>query len=230
VRDLPSIVIEMIEARDEESSRIGSVLHDEIGQLLTAAGLHLDAARQSRSAEEQRRQLDEAQRVFERAIEVVRELSQSLPPSMVQRVGLSFALERLVARYRGDNEQRIRLLHDTRARLDARTGQAMFRIAECALDNAVRHAGAALIEVLLRRTAKGILLEVRDQGQGFDVAAEKSEPSGLGLLLMEQSARRAGLSFAIQSRPGTGTTVSVLATAPGGEATGEDATNADRHC
>lgn len=219
----------MIEARDEEASRIGRVLHDEIGQLLTAAGLHLDAARQSRQPEEQRQQLDEAQRVFEQAIVAVRELSQSLPPSMVQRVGLSFALERLVARYRGESAQRIRLLHDPRARLNARIGQAIFRIAECALDNAVRHSEAPVVEVLLRWTAKGILLEIRDRGKGFDLAAERDQPSGLGLMLMEHCAQRAGLAYAIQSQPGTGTIVSVLAPAANEESTGEDGTNADRH-
>ena len=219
----------MIEARDEESSRIGRVLHDEIGQLLTAAGLHLDAARQSRSVDDQRQQLDEAQRVFERAIDVVRELSQSLPPLTVQRVGLSFALERLVARYRGETAQRIRFLHNPRARVNPRTGQAIFRIAECALDNAVRHSLAPLVEVLLRWTAKGILLEIRDKGKGFDLAAERSDPSGLGLMLMEHSAGRAGLAFSVQSRPGAGTIVSVLASAPGEDFTGEHGTNADRH-
>jgi signal transduction histidine kinase len=219
----------MIEARDEESSRIGRVLHDEIGQLLTAAGLHLDAARQSRGADEQRQQLDEAQRVFERAIDVVRELSQSLPPSIVQRVGLAFALERLVARYRGETAQRIRLLHDPRARVNARLGQAMFRIAECALDNAVLHSEAPLVEVLLRSTAKGILLEVRDRGRGFDLAAEKQEPHGLGLMLMEHSAQRCDLAFAVQSRPGAGTIVSVLAPMSGEDSAGEHATNAHSH-
>jgi signal transduction histidine kinase len=228
VRDLPSIVIEMIEARDDESSRIGRVLHDEIGQLLTAAGLHLDAARQSLKAEDQRQQLDEAQRAFERVIDVVRELSQSLPPAIVQRVGLAFALERLVARYRGKGRQRIRFMHDPRARVDARIGQAMFRIAECALDNAVRHSEAPLVEVMLRWTSKGFLLEVRDQGRGFDLAAEREQPSGLGLLLMEHSARRAGLAFAVQSKPEAGTIVSVLARLTGEESVIEHA-DANRH-
>lgn len=219
----------MIEARDEESSRIGRVLHDEIGQLLTAAGLHLDAARQSRGADEQRQQLDEAQRVFERAIDAVRELSQSLPPSIVQRVGLAFAMERLVARYRGESTQRIRFLHDPRARVDARIGQAMFRIGECALENAVRHSEAPLVEVLLRWTSRGILLEIQDRGKGFDLAAERKDPRGLGLMLMEHSAQRCDLTFAVQSQPGAGTIVSVLAPMAGEDFAGEDATNAPSH-
>ena len=201
----------MIEEREEESSRIGRILHDEIGQLLTAAGLHLDAARQSKGASDQRAQLEEAQQVFERVIDVVRDLSHSLPPAIVERVGLSFALERLVGSHRTNGQQRIRLMHDPRARVDARTGQAMFRIAECAVENAVRHSGAALVEVLLRPTAKGILLEVRDNGSGFDLSRERADPSGLGLLLMDHSARRRGLALSVESKEGTGTIVSVLA-------------------
>lgn len=220
----------MIEARDEEASRVGRVLHDEIGQLLTAAGLHLDAARQSADPEERQKQLEEAQRAFEQAILAVRELSESLPPSMVQRVGLPFALERLVARYRDQSGQRIRLLHDPRARVDPRSGQAMFRIAECALENAVRHSGAPLVEVMLRWTAQGVLLEIREQGKGFDLAAQKKDPSGLGLLLMESCARRAGLFHTVQTRPGAGTIVSVLAPSPSENSSREHATNADCDC
>jgi signal transduction histidine kinase len=221
----------MIEAREEESSRIGRVLHDEIGQLLTAAGLHLDAARQTQQPEERRVQLDEAQQVFERVIDIVRDLSHSLPPAIVQRVGLAFALERLVAGFRTEGGPRIRFLHDPRARLDASIGQTMFRIAEYALENAVRHSDATVVEVLLRPTSKGILLEVRDNGKGFDLEAEHRNPSGLGLLLMDYSARRAGLVSSVASDPGTSTIVSVLAPGVGSsqEISGEDAADEDRH-
>ncbi len=215
----------MIEAREEESSRIGRVLHDEIGQLLTAAGLHLDAARQCSPGEEQRRQLDEAQEVFERLIDVVRELSHSLPPATVERVGLSFALEQLVAGYRHDGAPRIRLMHDPRARVDARSAQAMFRIAESALDNAVQHSGAPLIEILLRPTAKGVLLEIKDGGRGFDAAKELREPSGIGLLLMRHSAERGGLKYSVASTEGGSTIVSVLAS-PASE--GQKSASADK--
>jgi signal transduction histidine kinase len=200
----------LIEEREEEASRIGRVLHDEIGQLLTAAGFQLEAVRRLAALEPQSAaaQLADVQEVFERVIAVVRELSHSLPPSLVERVGLPFALERLVAQYRDRSSQTIRLITDPRARVLNPAGQAIYRIADCALANAVDHAGSERIEVFLRSKGAGVLLEIRAFGRGFDRAVQ---PPGIGLLLMEQSAQRTGLELTLDSRPGIGTIISVFA-------------------
>jgi signal transduction histidine kinase len=202
----------MIEERDEEASRIGRVLHDEIGQLLTAAGLQLDALR--RLAEHDpdacAGRLTEVQEIFERVIRLVRELSHSLPPSVVDRVGLPFALDRMVASHRSQTSATLRLMQDPRARVPAPIGQAMHRIAACALENAVRHSGSDLIEMFLRPTSRGIVLEIRDRGVGFDVAAVRTNPVGVGIPLMIHSAARANLELNIESSPGNGTIVRIL--------------------
>ncbi len=210
LRDLPAILVRMIEEREEEASRVGRVLHDEVGQLLTAAGFQLEALRRLSESDPRSAsgQLAEVQQIFERVIAVVRELSHSLPPSLVERVGLPFALERLVAHYRDQSSLTIRLMSDPRGRVLNPAGQAMYRIADCAIANAVEHSGAERIEVFLRPKGNGVLLEVRDNGRGFDTA---NQPPGIGMLLMEQSAQRAGLELSIDSQPGIGTIVTVFA-------------------
>lgn len=207
LRDLPSIVIQMIEEREAEAARLGRILHDEIGQLLTAAGFRLDALRRSAASHDE--EILSIQNLFEQVIVHVRELSHSLPSSLVQRIGLTFALERMIAEHRKASQITIRSMLDARARVSPFAAQAMFRIAGCALENALRHSNASLIEVMLRPSAKGTLLDVRDNGMGFNIEEARKTQCGIGLLLMEHSARHAGLQLSIESTPEAGTIVAV---------------------
>jgi signal transduction histidine kinase len=81
---------------------------------------------------------------------------------------------------------------------------AVYRVAQEALHNALRHAGAGAIQVSLRTRARRVVLEVTDDGQGFAVPATTA---GLGLESMRERARTAGGTLAIKSAPGAGTTV-----------------------
>lgn len=202
----------MIEQREEEASRIGRVLHDEIGQLVTAAGLQLDALRRELCpGENSTARLNEIQQIFEQVIDLVRGLSHSLPSGTVERTGLTFALDRLVGTFRERCRCTIRLMVDPHSRLTGRKAQAMYRIAECAIQNAVQHADATLIEVMLRPTSRGTELEIRDDGVGFRVPPpSESNAPGIGLLLMEHSASRSGLNLVVNSEPGAGTIIRIL--------------------
>jgi signal transduction histidine kinase len=134
-------------------------------------------------------------------------LSYELCPVPVERAGLSAALKGLAARcqesYRGE------LTADCPDRLTIPPGvaAAMYRIAEKALDNAVRHSGARKIRLSLKASGGGARLEVRDDGRGFDVARARRRPAGLGLLLMEGYARQGGLKLALASAPDRDTIV-----------------------
>lgn len=200
-----------MEQRDEEASRLGRALHDEAGQLLTAAGLHLDALRrESEPSAAATARIDEIQRIFDAVITVLRDVAHSLPDSNVERAGLHSALDRLVGRVRKQCSCTVRLMVDSHARANGNAKRPMYRIAECALDNAVRHANATLIEVLFRPTTRGMELEIRDDGDGFDLDAVTAEPRGLGLLLMEHAAARANLQLSITTAAGAGTIVRTL--------------------
>jgi signal transduction histidine kinase len=154
--------------------------------------------------------IDEIQRIFDEAITVLRDVSHILPHSNVDRTGLAAALDRLVGRFRKQCACTIRLMVDSHTHPRFEAQRAMYRIAECALDNAVRHAGASLIEVLFRPTARGPELEVRDDGKGFEKEPADTRPNGLGLMLMEHAAARADLQFSIITASGAGTIVRIL--------------------
>lgn len=208
---LARVLAGLLSGREHEQARWSRILHDEMGQMLTAAGLHLDALCLEfgvREPELAARAAD-IQELLGRVIEQARQLSHELNPNLVERAGLPYALDHLAGRYRERFDGSLRLLVDGKMRLPRDTATAFYRIAEQALDNAVRHARASLIEVLLRPAHDEIRLEVADNGIGFDPASSMRD-AAVGLFLMEHYARRAGLALRVRSAPGEGARVSAM--------------------
>lgn len=211
-RALADLLVSVMNAREEEGARVSRVLHDDVGQVLSAIGLQLDLLRMdiAENVEDCSRRITEIQKVLEFAVTQVRDLSYELNPSIVERAGLQFALDRLVGRYRKDARVPIRLLFDPSVRLPLDAGTVVYKIAEEALDNAVRHSGGSKIEVLVRPAKQGVCLEVRDDGKGFDASREGPATKGLGLHLMQYHANQAGLRFSIASSKEKGTIVKAI--------------------
>jgi len=211
-RSLTDLLVTAMHARDQEGARISRILHDDVGQVLSAIGLQLDLLRMDlgeRLSEIAPRIL-EIQKLLEQAVHQVRDLSYELNPSVVERAGLQSALDRLMGRYRKSFSGTVRLLFDSSVRVPVEASAAFYKIAEQALENAVQHAGCSRIEVLFRPVRRCATLEVRDNGIGFRVEAVKGERRGLGLHLMRYHASRAGLHFSITSVPGRGTIVKTV--------------------
>src|SRR4051794_11041586 len=189
-RFLQRMVVSTINAREVESNRVSRLLHDEVGQVLTAVGLLLDVLKLdfSKQVPEITERIREIQKILDDAIEQVRALSYDLNPSVVERAGLQSALDRLVGRFRGQFAGSVRYLYDSSVRVPLSVGNAWYKIAELALENAIQHSGATRIEVHVRRTQKNVMIEVRDNGKGFSLVEAKLNPQGLGLLLIEHYA------------------------------------------
>jgi len=204
-------LVSILQARERERARISRILHDEVGQILSAAGLQLDLLRMecTQMAGVSERIL-EAQKLLEQAVVQVRDLSCVLNPSIVERSGLQFALERLVGRCRRGFPGTVRLEFDPSAQVPVEAAQAFYRIAEQALDNAVRHARCSTVDVLFQQREDGIGLEVRDDGSGFVVEQVRCETGGLGLRLINHHATEAGLELSLASAPERGTIVKAL--------------------
>jgi two-component system NarL family sensor kinase len=203
------MLLGVVRERDAERGRVARLLHDEIGQVLSAVGLHLDVLRldlQDRAPEIVAR-TTEIQRLLENAVQHVRRLSYELCPEPVERTGLGVALQHLVARTEPSCPGRLQADCPNALDLPPAAAVALFRIAAQAIDNALRHSGAARIRAVVRRHRRGVTLQVRDNGRGFDPARARRRPAGLGLLLMEAFARNAGLKFSVASAPGRGTIV-----------------------
>jgi len=206
---LARILATILNAQEQEGVRAARLLHDEVGQILSAAGLQLDVLRMDTESEspELARRIIEIQKILEQAIDHVRTLSYELSPAIVERAGLQAALNRLVGRYRDTSDSSIRHNFDSSVRLPMKAATCFYKIAECALDNAVKHSGGRRLEVSVHPARNGVALEVRDDGDGFAVEEVRANPTGLGLLLMECYAEQGNLKLGIESTRGRGTIV-----------------------
>ncbi len=211
-RSLAHLLVSVMNAREQEGARVSRVLHDEVGQVLSAIGLQLDLLRMDLhdKAADNTKRIREIQKVLELSVGQVRDLSYELNPAIVERTGLQFALDRAVGRYRKGFAGKIRLLFDSSVRLPVETATALYKIAEQAIDNAVRHSGATRVEILVRPVKQGVSLEVRDNGAGFPVEQKTAGNTGLGLHLMRYHSTQAGLRFSVASSPEKGTIVKAI--------------------
>jgi two-component system NarL family sensor kinase len=217
-QELRHTVLGALKAQEFQRTMVSRFLHDSVGQNLTAFGLQLDLIRmdlESVSPETCRR-IGDVQKLLEEMMERVREYSYELNPSTVERAGLRPALDRLAGRIRARFPGTLRLNVDPSLKLDPNLASALFQILQEGVENAVQHSGCSAIEIAVKSTRTGTILEVRDNGRGFDPADLDSGRRGLGLLSMEHYAAQAGLELVITSTRETGTTVRA-ATAETGE-------------
>jgi signal transduction histidine kinase len=203
-------LVALINEREREQARVARILHDRASQVLSAVGLQLDVLkldfREQAPGIVQR--AAEIQTMLEGVIEELRGLSYELNPSIVERAGLAFALERLVGRFRDSAPGPIRLAADREVRISPQQGTVLYKIAEFAMDNAVEHGEFRAAEVLFRPARDRAVLEVRDDGIGFSVhEVERQSQGGLGLLLMRYYASQSGIRLTIHSARGKGTIV-----------------------
>jgi signal transduction histidine kinase len=193
-------------AREEEAARIAQELHDALGQELTVLKLDLENVRRKLDPAA----IDEMEQRIDGAVQTVRRISSQLRPGVLDRLGLVAGLEWLLREF----ERHSSISTDLAATgnvepAGSEISTALFRITQEALTNVARHAKASLVEVRLHREGNRIELRLHDDGRGFDPAAVREKPS-LGLLGIEERARRLGGSVTIDSSPGAGTTLTVI--------------------
>ena len=204
----------LITAQDKERARIARDLHDDLSQQLAGVSIALSGLRRhiSAGAHEAELQADLAsiqQRVVALS-EAVRDLSHDLHPDVLKHAGLARALSARCAELsrthaiaatctaQGDFES-----------VDAETRQCLYRVAQEALHNVVKHAGAHHVDVRLVRTGDVVEVSIADDGHGFDVAMARKSPGGLGLLSINERVRLAGGTLSVVTEAGKGTQIRV---------------------
>lgn len=156
--------------REAEHRRLARELHDELGQSLTALLMHLEHTEQ-RVPEDQRAELAEAQEATRASLEELRRIVRRLRPDALEDLGLASALETL-ATWHGERTG-MQVEAAVEAPLPPLSREAelvIYRIAQEALTNAARHAGASRVRVLLGCDDRGVRLRVSDDGRGLPPA------------------------------------------------------------
>ncbi len=196
----------LLGAQEAERRRIARALHDELGQLLTALQLTLRAALERQGDME--KAITEALALADQASQQARDFSADLCPIILDDLGLPPALHWLAERHEHWTRLAIEEEIQPIGRLDPVIENATFRVAQEALTNIARHASARRVEIALRADETALVLEVRDDGRGFDVAAAfdgARKGVSLGIAGMRERALAAGgtLEIASDARRGT---------------------------
>ncbi len=197
--------------REEERAQMARELHDELGQLLIGIKLELSwlKRRLPPETEEVGRKFASVQEQLAKTIDSVRRLSTALRPLILDDLGLSAAINWLVA----DVAQRTGLEFDLDITSEdpqkgGNIATALFRIVQEALNNITKYAAASRVRIELHREDDGWHLIVEDDGSGFILDERKR--AGFGLTGMRERATLLGGSFSITSAPDQGTRIETI--------------------
>jgi signal transduction histidine kinase len=193
----------------EERNRLARELHDSVTQKLFSLVLSAEAAATllDRDRAEARAELERLQELAREAMDELRTLVFELRPPAVDSEGLTTALRKHVDVLRRAYRREIGLELIGTPSSAPRVERDVLRIAQEALQNALRHAGAERVELRLDARNGRLVMSVTDDGVGFDAAAPELRSRRLGLTSMEERAEAIGGTLAIESKPGAGTTV-----------------------
>lgn len=201
----------MAQATLAERQRLARDLHDAVTQSLYSLTLMAEAARRRASAGDSTGMLEYVERLGDVAQQSLREmhlLVYELRPTALEQAGLVGALRLRLATIERRLGVEVRLRAELRRELPGPTQVQLFRVAEEALNNALKHAEATLLDIVVFSDESNVVLEVRDNGRGF--AVEKAaESAGLGLVSMRERIDSLGGVLELESCPGGGTLVRV---------------------
>ncbi|MEW6706415.1 MAG: response regulator [Pseudomonadota bacterium] len=214
--ELQQLTQKLMAQEKTTTRRIAQSLHDQLGQTLAAIRLAFDAvgaAPPERRSQALERQSPRIAALLEQAVLEVRQVLVDLRPPVLDEAGLVAAL---------DNELRSRAPADGTVALEldatpecaglrwpAEVEYAGFMVAREAVANALRHAGASMVQVRVSGSADRLELAVEDDGRGIDEEASAGRPGHLGMVGMRERALAIGGRCSVQRNPSGGTTVSL---------------------
>lgn len=209
----------------EERTRLARELHDSISQSLFSIVLNSEAAGETlqrtptpATLEKGRFLLARVQEIAQEALGEMRSLIFELRPASLREKGLAFALQNHISLFRRRHGIDVDLVLDGELELGPEAELALYRVAQEALTNVAKHAGARQTYIRLASGPNGVFLTVHDDGQGFVPARTSGASPTFGLTGMRERLAEVGGTLAIESRPGGGTKVQAWIPRPPAEA------------
>jgi len=205
------VVGQLINAQEVERKRIARELHDDASQALTTVSIGLSSL--SRSVPDTQPEIHAKIVSLRDAVKDImgrmRDLTFAIRPSMLDDLGLASALKWYASRFVGPDSPQIELaLDDCGKCLDPQMATVLFRVAQEALNNAIRYSQATEIKVKLRTSQDAVILTIDDNGIGFHADKLLKDPSkSIGLYGMTERVELFNGSLKVRSSPGKGTTI-----------------------
>lgn len=202
----------LIESLEQERNMIALKLHDELGQeivALNAEFLFLET-RLGSCDNDVRETLEKIRQQLRELSQSARQLSYSLHPSMLEDLGLVPTLQWYIDKYVQSAGIDVTLTTaGVEERLTGETALTLYRVAQEALTNVVKHSGARAVTIRLIRGYPDLIMQIEDDGTGFELEGDGTAGRGLGIVGMRERIERAGGALRISTRPGRGTKIRV---------------------
>jgi PAS domain S-box-containing protein len=205
---LANVSRKLIEAQEQERTRIGRELHDDIGQRLAMIAIELQQLHGDPLVlPEVRRRMDKLQKQTSEIADDIQSLSHELHSAKLQYLGIAAAMRGFCLEFGQQQKVEIDFTSlDLPNPLSPDISLCLFRVLQEALHNSAKHSGVRHFEVRLWGTSDEIHLTVKDSGAGFDREAAKTS-RGLGLISMEERLKLAKGTLSIESQLKRGTTI-----------------------
>jgi two-component system sensor histidine kinase UhpB len=204
----------LVELQEFERKALARELHDRIGQSLTALNINLKilgTALPLQASEELRARLVDSETLIETTTASIRNVVSELRPPMLDDHGLLFALDWYARQFSARTGVSVAVSTLESAERPAPEIEiVLFRIAQEALNNVLKHARASRVEITLGRSGSDYVMSVEDDGVGIAGSEKHAAPhTGLGMVTMRERAQAVGGRFEVRAVPGDGTRLTV---------------------
>lgn len=199
------------QAAVEERRRLARDLHDAITQSLYSLSLLSEVARRRAEQGDMKATQEQIKRLgvlAQQSLKEMRLLVHEMRPSQLEKEGLAAALQARLDTVERHSGIRARYLVELEQKLSPQVQLQYYRVAEEALNNALKHAAASAVRVHIRSGGGVATMEISDNGKGFD-PAEMASSRGMGLTNIRERMEKLGGCLEVDSTPGKGTTIRV---------------------
>ncbi len=214
-KELRSLAHQLSRAEETERRRMAAALHDYIGQSLSLSQIMLGALRQSAPSADFAAKIDEVRKLIDGSLKDTRALIFDLSPPLLYEVGLRAALEKLAEEFEARHDLECVCWNDkTTLSLSESTRILLFQAVRELLTNAAKHSGASMVQIGVRCEDGFVRITVSDDGSGFDAdtaALKIHGEGGFGLFNIRERMESIGGRLEIDSRPGEGSSLTLVA-------------------
>lgn len=194
----------VVDTQERERKNIAQDLHDGIGQILSAANINLDAV-MSKASIDPEKSLATAKELINQAIQEVRAVTKNLVPNILKDFGLVEALEKLADSIKSTGKFEVFFSStDKEVKLSEQIEMNIYRIAQEIVNNAIKHSEANEISIQLFSRDQILIIQIEDDGKGFDLQSVLTHGAGLGLSSIQNRCDLINADLNIDTQPGHG--------------------------
>ena len=198
-----------LEIQEQTLQNISEEIHDNIGQVLSLVKLNLNTFPEHLEEPVQKK-LQDTELLLSKAIDDLRDLSQSMNTDKISSLGLEAALEQQLKQLQKTGRFTTNLhVGGNRYALEPQKEMVLFRMVQESLNNAIKHSGAKNIDIELLYRPGSLLLQISDNGKGFNPETKHPSKTGLGLKNMQNRAALIGAVFSVHSAINNGTSINI---------------------